>query len=160
MFSAPDPQLLNTVVEGALDHAEASEHSRSIFGKGITKQAFAIFPKIAETNGGMIPELQKRVIEIHPEVSFWALAGRPMEHRKGIQRGFEERRDHLSGALEGLCIPTRREAGRIARPARADDVLDAIVAAWTAQRFARGEAGRLPAAPPIDARGLRMEMVY
>jgi predicted RNase H-like nuclease len=159
VFSAPDPQLLNTVVEGALDHAEASEHSRSIFGKGISKRAFAIFPKIAETNGVMIPE-QERVIEIHPKVSFWALAGRPMEHRKGIQRGFEERRDHLSGALEGVGIPTRQKAGAIASPAKADDVLDAIVATWTAKRFAEGRSNRLPPAPPADARGLRMEMVY
>ncbi len=98
---------------------------------------------------------------MHPEVSFWALAGRrPMEHHKGRPEGFEERRSHLSKAFEGVYVPTRQEAGRVAPPARPDDVLDATVAAWTAQRFVEGKSGRLPPEPPTDARGLRMEMVH
>jgi len=41
----------------------------------------------------------------------------------------------------------------------ADDILDAFVALWTARRMQRGEAVCIPEAPPLDAYGLRMEMV-
>ncbi|MDQ3044566.1 MAG: DUF429 domain-containing protein, partial [Chloroflexota bacterium] len=109
----------------------------------------------------MTPALQDRAFEVHPEVSFWALAGeRPMAHHKGKLEGYEERRELLAMELDGVDIPTRLEAHQIARPAKADDVLDTIVAAWTARRFAMREAGRLPKDPETDACGLRMEIVY
>ena len=41
-----------------------------------------------------------------------------------------------------------------------DDFLDACVLAWLAGRIATGEAERLPAEPPLDAKGLRMEIWY
>ncbi len=161
VFPAPDPLLLDRVVDEALDYDQTNVLSRSLLNKGISKQAFAIFPEIAEVNRVMTPNLQKRVIEVHPEVCFWALAGqRPMEYPKKRPEGFEERRNHLLEALKGAYVPMRQEAGRVAPPAKADDVLDAIVAARTARRFAEGRSGRLPSSPPTDARGLRMEMVY
>jgi predicted RNase H-like nuclease len=40
-----------------------------------------------------------------------------------------------------------------------DDVLDAFAALWSADRIARGEAINLPAIPPRDSVGLRMEIV-
>lgn len=161
VFPAPDPRLLDYLAERAPGYAEASEFSRSISNKGVSRQAFAIFPKVAEVNNIMTPDLQERVVEVHPEVCFWALAGRrPMEHRKASKQGFAERRNHLTDAFRGIDLPTRQAAGRVAPPARADDVLDAIVAAWTARRFAEGEAERFPDVPAVDLRGLRMEMVY
>jgi predicted RNase H-like nuclease len=40
----------------------------------------------------MTPELQQRVVEVHPEVSFWAMAGKqPMQHKKRRQAGYDER---------------------------------------------------------------------
>ncbi len=40
-----------------------------------------------------------------------------------------------------------------------DDVLDSMAACWTAARVATGVAKRLPEGePPVDSRGLRMEM--
>ena len=41
-----------------------------------------------------------------------------------------------------------------------DDVLDAYAVAWTALRIAKKAARRIPPHPPIDAKGLRMEMWY
>jgi predicted RNase H-like nuclease len=161
VFPAPNLPLLDAVVDQMLDYVEASELSRSMSGKGISKQAFAIFAKIDEANRVITPALQKRIIEVHPEVSFWALAGQqPTEYRKGKLEGFEERRSHLAMALQRVHIPTRQEAGTVAPPAKADDVLDAIVGAWTARRFAEGCSRRLPPQPPTDMRGLRMEIVY
>jgi predicted RNase H-like nuclease len=102
---------------------------------------------------------QSRVFEVHHEVSFWALAGRPMQSAKDTAEGYEERRALLRSAF-GIPHSTRPEARAIARPVDADDVLDASVAAWTALRAAERRAGCLPAAPSSDARGLRMEIVY
>ncbi len=39
-----------------------------------------------------------------------------------------------------------------------DDILDACVACWTAARIFEGQGIRIPADPPYDGRGLRMEM--
>lgn len=156
VFPAPDRRLVDVAF-----YAEANGLSRSLLGKGIPAQAFAIYPKIAEVNRVMTPQLQERVVEVHPEVSFWALAGQqPMLYPKRTVEGFEERRALLARAFGGVDIPTREMAGRLVSRAGADDLLDAMVAAWTARRFAAGEAGRLPENPETDVRGLRIEMVY
>jgi predicted RNase H-like nuclease len=82
-----------------------------------------------------------------------------MAHPKRTVEGFEERRSFLTAAL-GVELP-RPEYGRgDGEAAGADDVLDAIAAAWSARRDALGRSGRLPDAVQIDGRGLRMEMVY
>ena len=43
--------------------------------------------------------------------------------------------------------------------AQADDVLDAVAAAWTALRVWYGTGVRMPERPALDARGLAMEIV-
>lgn len=155
VFPAPQIRLI-----GISSYPEALVLSRTLYAKGISRQAFGIYPKIAEVNEIMTPGLQEQVIEVHPEVSFWALSGyQPMDHPKRTLEGFEERRKLLLTAL-GVSLPTRVEAGRTVRGAGADDLLDATVAAWTARRFAEGRAGRIPSEPPTDAGGLRMEMIY
>ena len=40
-----------------------------------------------------------------------------------------------------------------------DDIIDSLSGLWTAERIQRGEAITLPAIPPVDAKGIRMEMV-
>jgi predicted RNase H-like nuclease len=108
----------------------------------------------------MSPDLQKVVVEVHPEVCFWAVAGRrPMAHAKKIPEGFTECRDWLMRSLR-VTVPDRFEARGLVRGAGPDDILDAIAAAWTAMRFAEGKASRLPTVPVTDSKGLRMEMVY
>ncbi len=156
VFPAPDRSLINVST-----YSDALAMSRSLYGKGISKQGFAIYPKVAEVDQAMTPQLQQRVIEVHPEVSFWAAAGyRPMDHPKKTPIGYEERRSLLSVAMGPIDIPARDKARRVAPPAGADDLLDALVAAWTARRFAEARADRLPSDPSTDSRGMRMEMVY
>jgi predicted RNase H-like nuclease len=82
-----------------------------------------------------------------------------MTHPKGKPEGYRERRRLLTDAI-GVTFPDRPDAFKLTRPAKPDDVLDAIVAAWTAKRAAEGRAERLPPDPPIDQRGLRMEIVH
>lgn len=110
-------------------------------------------------NTAITPDLQDRVFEVHPEVSFCSLADMPMTHRKTGHAGFDERKALLETATR-MTLPTRTEAFALARPARPDDILDAIVTAWTAKRLVDGVAGRLPNTPESDSNGLRTEIVY
>src|SRR2546430_1546888 len=82
-----------------------------------------------------------RVREVHPEASFALLAGRPLAFSKRTWNGQRERLRLLAGA--GVELPDRLDAGLV----RADDVLDAAVAAWSATRIARGEHVTFPADP-------------
>jgi predicted RNase H-like nuclease len=104
----------------------------------------------------------KQIIrEIHPEICFRALAGhRPMEYPKKEEGGFLERKKILQSVyplteniVEGAFGTCRRK--EVAR----DDILDALAAAVTAKtgfnRFLT-----IPEIPPVDSKGLRMEMVY
>ena len=53
---APDPRLLD-----ASTYQEALARSRALTGRGISKQTFAIFPKVAEVNRALTPALQEQV---------------------------------------------------------------------------------------------------
>jgi predicted RNase H-like nuclease len=115
-----------------------------------------LVPKIAGVDRAVTVEDQSRVIEVHPEICFWAMNGyAPLEHQKRTAAGRAQR-------LALLADSFAEKLDAIESPARADDddVLDALVAAWTAARVAYGTAARFPAEPETDARGLRMEIVY
>jgi predicted RNase H-like nuclease len=156
VFPAPDRRLLRFSV-----YSEASAFSRGIVAKGVTRQSFAIYNKIAQVDSIMTSGLQSRVFEIHPELCFWAASGgHHLGNPKRKVAGFEERREILTRVFIGVDIPTRREAARLLPDVQPDDVLDATVAAWSALRYANGVCARVPEAPELDARGLRMEMVF
>jgi predicted RNase H-like nuclease len=149
-------------VRGAIDassYAEACARSEAACGKRLSKQAHAIMWRIREVDEMLRsePELQGRVREIHPEVCFYAWAGRPMRHAKRTAEGRAERlalvSEHFRGAFDDLrpLIPQRLAADH--------DLLDAFAALWTAERILRGEARTVPNVPPEDRYGLRMEMV-
>ena len=106
----------------------------------LSAQSFALRAKILEVGAC----LEERVFEVHPEVSFAALAGRHLLHAKRSWNGQMERRRLLAAA--GIELPDALAAGEAA----ADDVLDAAIAAWTASRRARGEAATLPPDPPLQ----------
>lgn len=130
-----------TPVRGTLefhDHGSASAHNRERVGEGISIQAFGILPKVREVDL-WLPDAPCRVVEVHPEVSFAALAGAPLDVRKHTWTGARKRHGLLSDA--GI------ELGDIGEPgakAGVDDVLDAAVAAWTARRVNEGTATAIP----------------
>lgn len=155
VFPAPGSRLL-----GLTPHEVASACSREWYGKGISVQTYALLPKIEEVDLVMTPELQGRVFEVHPEVCFWALNGKqPVMPSKKTPEGYEERRKLLSSALNQQLWP-RRLVKHEVKEAKPDDLLDACVAAWTANRRTTGLAGGFPVVPERNAKGLRMEMVY
>ena len=151
VFPVPPRLLLK-----ATSYAEANALSWSVFGRGLPAQAYGILTKIREADTCMRPELQERIVEVHPEVSFWSLAGdEPMRHSKRSAEGRAERLALLE-AVYGTSI----RALTPPRGAALDDLYDACVLAWTASHVAAGTAVHLPASPQRDERGLRMEIVY
>ncbi len=132
---------------------------------GVSRQAFGILPKIRAVDSLMTPKLQGRVFEAHPELAFLSLAGSPMVQSKKTPAGREERLWALGRILEPPFCSIRQvfaDALQLFnRPGVApDDLLDAWALAWTARRIAKGEAQRLPPDPPLDSKGLRMEVWY
>lgn len=131
VFTAPIRPLLT-----AASYAEASAIRRTVEGKGLSVQAWAIVPKIREADDALRadPALRGLVREAHPELCFaFVDDGRPLTHAKKTADG---------------------KAQRVAV------LRDAYAAVWTAARVARGEAVTVPAEPPRDRFGLPMEMVY
>jgi len=125
----------------------------------MSQQAWHIIPKIRAVDSLLRrdPALQQKIREVHPEVCFRTLAGRHLMHAKKTTQGREERiqllepwfGDYLSSALA-----ERRELG-----CALDDLLDAFVACWTAERIYSGRAKVRPPEPPRDSAGIRMEIV-
>jgi predicted RNase H-like nuclease len=155
VFAAP---VRPALIEGTF--ADVSDAHFGADGRRISRQAFAILPKVREVDDVLRarPALQARVREVHPEVCFavWN-DGRPMRHRKG----------HAAGRAEREALIDARWPGRRARfiadlrrsGCRADDLNDAFAALWTARRIRDGVALVLPDAPQTDRFGLRMEML-
>ena len=127
--------------------ADAIALSRARTGAGISAQAYALRARILEV-AAWLPGAGVDVREVHPEVSFAVLAGKPLAGSKRTWNGAHERIGLLDSA--GIRLPER--LGPAGSVAGVDDVLDAAVAAWTARRVARGEAISFPS-PPEDVDG-------
>ena len=113
-------------------------------GRGGSKDASALrrFARIIvpDRKSGPPPALPGgRVIEVHPEASFRELAGAAIDSSKKTYNGLMLRMMLLEKA--GIRIPHQLEVGRV----NVDDVLDAAVVAWTAQRYAERKARSMPA---------------
>jgi len=120
-------------------------------GARLTLQTLNLLPRIEDVDGVMTPELQSRVFEVHPELSFAAMAGgSPVLTPKRTAAGANERRSLLQRA--GACIPERPTGAAV------DDLLDASALTWSARRVADGTASHVPYSPSRDARGLSMEL--
>lgn len=128
-------------------YKEALRLSRKRYGIGVTAQSYALRDRILETDA--VARSDDRVIEIHPEVTFRALAGCPLGFSKRTWNGHSERRRLLSGV--GLSLPDRLSDAVGVVPA--DDILDAAAGAWTAVRYAAGEARTIPSEMPLPGFG-------
>ena len=80
-----------------------------------------------------------------------------MQHKKRRLVGRKERMKLLVpifSGLEQIVAETRKP-----KEVEPDDILDALVAAWTAGQTVIGKAGTLPQNPEFDSKGLRMEIL-
>lgn len=162
VFPAPARSVLT-----AKSYKDANCQNRRAVGKGLTRQTYAIVPKIREVDCLLRCNEKARgtVREVHPEVCFWALAGcSPMRHNKKTACGFDERLSLLECFEPYVGTSFRESFGQIRRKYRCsdladDDILDAMAAAVTA--LADPVALKtLPECPMRDSCDLPMEIVY
>jgi predicted RNase H-like nuclease len=153
------PAPVRGVLKKDLSFREACDLHRRIDGRGLSQQAFRLLPKILEVDGYLRedPGRQRRVIEIHPGVSFAAWnGGRAMAFRKSKSAGRLERERLIDrvwpGERERLWESIRRE------DCQRDDLNDAFAALWTVRRVATDKAETLAPAAEFDDTGLRMEI--
>jgi predicted RNase H-like nuclease/NTP pyrophosphatase (non-canonical NTP hydrolase) len=158
------PSVFDPPCRGAIGETTwtaAAERNRKACGRGLTRQAFALLPRIREIDDRIAAPLQEHVREAHPEVTFAELASTTggLRHPKATAAGRKERLALLRPLLGSLDLDALRD--RLGREAvRPDDVLDAAACLVTAHRLRHGRARTFPPDPPErDARGLRMEIV-
>jgi predicted RNase H-like nuclease len=125
----------------------------------VSRQGFAIFPKIREIDALLRarPELVPRVFEIHPELAFWALnGGHALDQPKKVKGtpygpGMDLRRRLLAGSR---LLPEGLIHASSPRGAAQDDLLDALAGLTVALDLARGGGRSFPDPPGRDTHGL------
>jgi predicted RNase H-like nuclease len=140
-----------TPVRAALqapDHPTAVAINRELAGEGVSKQAYGLRTRIFEVEA-FAHSTGRAVVEVHPEVCFARMLGKPLDARKTTWAGTELRR----GLLAEHGIPLSGDLGRPRLDAAVDDVLDAGAAAWTARRVADGRADSIPDPPEVFSDG-------
>lgn len=158
IFSAPPRSLLS-----APTYAAALEQSRSRFGRGISKQAFHLYRKIAEVDSCLRQTGSPTLFEVHPELAFRQLRQAGLQHGKKSLAGYEERRSLLRayGPLELPPADQWRAALNLhGQGAQRDDVADAAVTAVVALRIAQGQATAIPAHLEYDAYRIPMRILF
>lgn len=156
VFPAPPRSILR-----ASSYDEACAMRFQLEAKRLSKQAWGIVAKIREVDAALEREPSRAawVREVHPEVSFRAASGAPMQHAKKKRPGREERLA-LVARLFGVRAFDDMRARFTRHDVADDDLLDAFAALWSAERISRGAAELVTDERPLDARGLRMEIVY
>ncbi|RXA21691.1 DUF429 domain-containing protein [Methanosarcina sp. MSH10X1] len=147
----------------AENYENACEINKRLTGKSISRQSWNIVPKIRDLDTFLIRNetFRSKVKETAPEVCFQAFMGSPMRYPKKSLEGFSER----IRALKNLCQSADKIAGSaLSRYRRKevskDDILDALVAALTAQLGQKYGFEYVPCDPEEDPEGLNIQMVF
>jgi predicted RNase H-like nuclease len=156
VFPAPIRPALD-----ASTYADACERSYEAQRKKLSKQSWAIYPKIRELDNTLRSraDVSHRVYEVHPEVTFAEWRGAPIDEPKKSEAGFAIRHRLVSDHFGPTSYDTVRSRYRRSHVAD-DDILDAFAALWTAERIRAGVAQQLPRETTIDSAGLPMRIVY
>lgn len=118
----------------------------------LSQQAWALVPKIREADA--TARADNRIFEVHPEVSFRAMATAGLPRKKSWEGAL--RRWGLLSRV-GITLPAELgDAGSVA----VDDILDAAAAAWSANRIATGSAATLPDPPEISLEQRQVAIWY
>ncbi|HVE97174.1 MAG TPA: DUF429 domain-containing protein [Pseudonocardiaceae bacterium] len=135
---------VRTVLHSAT-HGEAGEALRAQGEAGMTIFTWRILPKIRRWDEVPLPPW---VVEVHPEVSFRAMAPEVDFARKRSAPGAWQRIDALSSTVD---VPAA-----LAGAPTGVGLDDALAAAWSAQRFAAGTAETLGGEPVGRGRPMRI----
>ncbi|EMA10955.1 Predicted nuclease (RNAse H fold) [Haloarcula vallismortis] len=131
-------------------------------GHDLSERAFERSDSLARVDELLqeLPEAAAAIRASHPEVCFRAFAGEPLRYSKHTAGGYAERMRILAHYDRDAAPTVQKAAEATGGTAVAiDDVLDAVVLAYTAVP-GDGELHTLPPEPPRDAAGLLMEVVY
>ena len=147
----------------AKNYRQTCRINKQVMGIKISIQTWNIAAKIKEVDTWMqnTRMAQPRVRESHPELCFWALANNhPMVYPKKAPEGFKERYFILQKNYPQTDAIVEQALAQFRRKDLAgDDILDALVLAVSA-RFSAGQPKTVPLKPPVDKKGLAMEIVY
>lgn len=143
--------------------AEARAANKLILNKSLSAQSLGFSKKIREVDEFLLknPSYVDRLRESHPEYAFALLSGgRPLLSRKVEPAGLEERlsvlQSHFPPARQALDAVRQRGFPE----STLNDFLDAMVLAVMGYYgIARGFE-TIPANPPRDPKGLRMEIAF
>jgi predicted RNase H-like nuclease len=124
----------------------AQQLSRELSGRGVSRQALELGPRILALDAVVRAHPERRIVEVHPELSFAAMTGRVLDGKKSA-RGVGQRLAALQSWLPEVA--TVVGAAPIGVPI--DDALDALAALWSARRLMAGIARTLPADPAPGA---------
>jgi predicted RNase H-like nuclease len=131
----------------------AREVSLRLLGISISDQAYRLGDRLLELERAVVGRAE--IWEVHPEVSFRAMAGRHLTWPKTAWNGLHDRLDLLQRA--GIEVPVSiADIGN----AGIEDVLDAAAAAWSASRIAEGSARSLPDKPTQFRAGRPLAIWY
>jgi predicted RNase H-like nuclease len=159
VFPAPIRKILD-----AGSYEEGCQLGLQADGRKISRQVWAILPKIAEVDRLLRenPNARARVHEVHPEVSFFYLNGeRPVELPKRKRPGRDARAELIRGHF-GDAVDEALKDRRLRGLCRIDDLLDAFAALWTAARIVENRAIPFPESArkaEQDESGLQMEIL-
>ncbi|MDJ0360716.1 DUF429 domain-containing protein [Rhodococcus sp. H29-C3] len=130
IFHTPVSEVLD-----AEDYREACDISRRITGKAISKQTWHLLPSVRAWRAAEFDP--DRVVEVHPECSFRAMAPTTAFASKKTGRGAGQRMAALSTWID----PHNLAVGLAELPPgpALDDALDAAAAAWSAWRYSQGK---------------------
>ncbi|MGO9120784.1 MAG: DUF429 domain-containing protein [Desulfomonilaceae bacterium] len=145
-------------------YGEACAINEQQTGRRLSKQTWAITPKIREVDQFLLNHEKARINmrEIHPEVCFWGLAGgRPMSYNKKKPSGANERQQTLRSIFPHTDSLIAQAFGNPNFRAKVgkDDILDAMSAAVTGLAFGKNLSS-IPVVPEFDEYNLPMEMVF
>ena len=150
LLGARRSSVFMTPPRHVLDHDRYA--SARAAAPGLTAQSFALISRVRDVDEMLRaagPGVHDRVFECHPELSFQAMSATDLPRKKSA-KGALDRVDALAAAGVADVRDAPEEAGW-------DDALDAMACAWTASRWAAGQARVLGGEP--DALGVPMRIV-
>jgi predicted RNase H-like nuclease len=144
-------------------YAEANMTSYEYTEKKLTLQSWNITPKIRVLDELLIrhEDWGERVLESHPEWLFNRLNGGIIFQKKNLKKGIRHRLELLSEKSEWAEEFFRiiKEEYRRSEVGE-DDIVDAMVLAFYANKSVKDGIKTIPEEPPVDGQGLPMAIHY
>lgn len=155
IFPAPCRQAVYALTVG-----DAYNENERVLGKKFTPLTVGILPKMQELDVFLQdkPQYKNIIRESHPEVCFARLAGRTVLTKKSEMDGMAERVKILLHYIPDLNLSKIAVLAKSLK-CNADDIVDAICLAVTANLATQGDIETIPESPMRDETGLYMQMI-